>query len=106
MSKTDELIWKLEELVEQYKAYYDSIQSPVVKITTGWMEYNNQLESEISQLKEQIKEEKIPDLDCGIYEEKQNSDIIGFDVLKYNDKIKYNHTLKDVKEGISKSFEK
>jgi hypothetical protein len=58
MSKTDELISKLEELVEQYKAYYDSIQSPAVKITTGWMDYNNQLESEISQLKEQIKKEE------------------------------------------------
>ncbi len=58
MSKTDELISKLDELIEQYKAYYDSQQSPAVKIMPSWMEYNNQLESEISELKEQIKEEQ------------------------------------------------
>jgi uncharacterized protein YozE (UPF0346 family) len=56
--KTDELISKLEELIEQYKAYYDSQQSPAVKIMPSWMEYNNQLESEISELKEQIKKEE------------------------------------------------
>jgi len=59
MSKTDELISKLEGLLEQYKAYYDSQQSPAVKIMPNWMEYNNQLESEIFELKEQVNKDLI-----------------------------------------------
>jgi hypothetical protein len=60
MNKETELISKLEEIVELYKAYYDSQKSPAVKLIHPQWENNvNKLESEISQLKEQInKEEK------------------------------------------------
>jgi hypothetical protein len=54
------LIEKYKELLEQYKLFHDSVISPgVVKVIYDtWMNYNEQLESEIAELEKQSEEQE------------------------------------------------
>ena len=52
-----QIIAKQDEIIEHYKTFYDSIKHPlVVKITKRWEEYGNEIESELSDLRQQLAE--------------------------------------------------